>query len=1042
MDDDRIQDPSGVLNDFLNRVLDDIASGGLAPLDDYLAAFPGHDALIAGRYFAIAGETRSSVGPRGADGGALPSIGPYRILSQIGSGGMGAVFLAEQVAPIRRRVAVKAIREGMGSREILARFDAERQALAVLDHPNIAKVFDAGCSDDGRPYFVMELVHGSPIIAYCDAHRLPLRSRIELFIDVIDGVHHAHQRGIIHRDLKPSNVLVGEVDGRPAPKIIDFGIAKSIGASLGDATLLTHIGQFLGTPLYMSPEQARSGFVDIDVRADVYSLGVILYELVAGVPPLAPETFLGASLTEIEHRVVESVRPKLSTRLERLGPAIENAARERGMTPDALRRAVRGELEWISMKALEVDRSRRYASATDFAADLLRYLRGEPVLAGPPSLAYRTSKFVRRHRVAIGVLTAASILFVATIVTQLALERRGLRAASRSLIDSGRRALETRESRRDEFMAASGIWTHEHERLEDWEPIWRREREQELWLDLERRRAELSRYSGEALTSFYRAFERAPPGTPERREAYREIRRIHSPLGDTQRRDGSGILGDSGLPSEFFSILVGDQDYREIDREFDGPFPTRIESDPEGAEVFCFRYEFREGRLVPLPCAIESTERGEPTPRLVGEILLEVDRIWPRPIGPVAPFEAGDRLLRVDGHEVRTLRDLMRALESAPGGAVQVEHEREGVVLVSSWQPFTAPPNWNEIESARDALGVAFRGYPLEWNVASRLGTTPCEVVLPEGSYLIVFRAPGFVDARLPVVRPALTRERRDLETVRLLRASEIPPGFVYVPAGPFASGGDAAVHQSLPRSVSAVESFLMGRLEVSVGEYGEFLNAPENLERIDESGKAAPLDEWVIEAMRDFDDHFVQLVPESRREVGKLLYERDEDGRWIPTGQFGSEDWPVLAANVLAASEYARWLGSRHGGRWRFRLPTDLEWEKAARGVDGRYYVWGNYPVWSFARSARGTRGRGSSPCAVDSYPTDESVYGVRDLAGSASEPTTDVTEDEYRSVRGGNWYAVDHYFFRIANRNGSWPNASRKIDQGIRLVAELARE
>jgi serine/threonine-protein kinase len=293
------------------------------------------------------------------------------------------------------------------------------------------------------------------------------------------------------------------------------------------------------------------------------------------------------------------------------------------------------------------------------------------------------------------------------------------------------------------------------------------------------------------------------------------------------------------------------------------------------------------------------------------------------------------------------------------------------------------------------------------------------------------------------VVSPAPAAGASVLERVRLLREEDIPPGFVYVPGGAFASGGDAAVHESLPRSIARVGPFLMSRLEVTVREYTEFLNAPENLARIDPSGGAEPLDDWVRERLRSFGESLVQLVPESRPESRRrpedgLLFEK-RDGRWAPRANFASEDWPILAAGALAAAEYARWLTVRHGGRWRFRLPTDLEWEKAARGADERYYVWGNYPVWSFARSARGTRGSGSRPCEVDSYPTDESVYGVRDMAGSASEPTSDVTEDEYRSVRGGTWYAVDHYFFRIANRNGSWPVARWKIDQGIRLVAEL---
>jgi len=338
-------------------------------------------------------------------------IGPYRLLQQIGEGGFGAVFLAEQEKPVARKVALKIIKLGMDTRQVVARFEQERQALAILDHPHIARVIDAGATGTGRPYFVMELVQGSPIAEYCDKNQLTIEERLELFVQVCQAVQHAHGKGIIHRDIKPSNVLVTTQDGRPHSKVIDFGIAKATSAKLTDRTLFTEVDQVIGTLLYMSPEQAE-GSLDIDTRTDVYSLGVLLYELLTGSTPFWARALEDKMYSEIQRMVREVEPPKPSTRLHESRDTLVRIATNRRVEPKRLGTMLRGELDWIVMKALEKDRARRYESASGLASDIRRHLDGEAVVAAPPSTSYRFRKFVRRNRalVSAGAAVAAALL--------------------------------------------------------------------------------------------------------------------------------------------------------------------------------------------------------------------------------------------------------------------------------------------------------------------------------------------------------------------------------------------------------------------------------------------------------------------------------------------------------------------------------------------------------------------------------------------------------------------------------------------------------
>jgi serine/threonine protein kinase/Flp pilus assembly protein TadD len=379
-------------------------------------------------------------------------IGPYKLLEQIGEGGFGVVFMAEQQHPVRRKVALKVIKPGMDTRQVIARFEAERQALALMEHPNIARVLDAGTTEpaalasaetdalaraagsDGRPYFVMELVRGPSMTEYCDQNHLPIRERLNLFINVCQAVQHAHQKGIIHRDIKPSNVLVTLHDGKPVVKVIDFGIAKAMGQQLTEKTLFTNFAAMIGTPLYMSPEQAEMSGLDVDTRSDIYALGVLLYELLTGTTPFDKERLKTASFDEIRRIIREEEPPKPSTRMSQSSPhapredcvtpsgtasvtrsvtaTIETIATKRRSDPRKLSRLFRGELDWIVMKALEKDRNRRYETANAFAQDVQRYLRDEPVQACPPSVWYRFGKFARRNRIALSATVAALALFV------------------------------------------------------------------------------------------------------------------------------------------------------------------------------------------------------------------------------------------------------------------------------------------------------------------------------------------------------------------------------------------------------------------------------------------------------------------------------------------------------------------------------------------------------------------------------------------------------------------------------------------------------
>jgi serine/threonine protein kinase/lipoprotein NlpI len=384
-------------------------------------------------------------------------IGPYKLLEQIGEGGFGVVFMAEQHEPVRRKVALKILKPGMDTRQVVARFEAERQALALMDHPNIARVLDGGQTSSGRPYFVMDLVKGRPLTEYCDQAQLTPRERLELFAHLCQAVQHAHQKGIIHRDLKPSNVLVAVHDTTPVVKVIDFGVAKALGQELTDKTLFTGFAQMVGTPLYMSPEQAGQSGLDIDTRSDIYSLGVLLYELLTGTTPFDKNRLKEVGYDELRRIIREEEPPRPSTRISTLGVAATTVSTNRKSDPKRLSQLLRGELDWIVMKALEKDRNRRYETASALAADVQHCLNDEPVQACPPSAWYRLRKFARRNNAALVTVSMAAVALLLTVGSiGWAIRDQAAREAESKLVEKAR--LETVKGLvRDSYNAARAL---------------------------------------------------------------------------------------------------------------------------------------------------------------------------------------------------------------------------------------------------------------------------------------------------------------------------------------------------------------------------------------------------------------------------------------------------------------------------------------------------------------------------------------------------------------------------------------------------------
>jgi serine/threonine protein kinase/tetratricopeptide (TPR) repeat protein len=481
-----------------------------------------HEALGGFLELPLAGESAALNTPSDFERPGT-AIGPYKLLEQIGEGGFGVVYMAEQSQPVKRKVAVKVIKPGMDTRQVVARFEAERQALAMMGHPNIAKVHDAGATENCRPYFVMELVQGVPITEYCDECNLTTRQRLELFVTVCQAVQHAHQKGVIHRDIKPTNILVAMQDGRPTPKIIDFGVAKALGQRLTEHTLVTGFAQMIGTPTYMSPEQAELSPLGADTRSDIYSLGVLLYELLTGTIPLDKERLHAASYDELRRIIRDEEPPCPSARISTLDAKLATTIAERRRTdPGRLQQTVRGELDWIVMKCLEKDRNRRYDTASSLGRDIERYMRDEPVQACPPSAAYRLQKFARRNRVVLmsaGLVAAALVVGTAISISQAVRATHAESLATARLEEATAARASAEANAQNARLAVDDMYTQVAEK----------------WLAHQPQMESLQREFLEKALKFYTGFATATSNDPtirlETARAYRRIGEIQHRLG-------------------------------------------------------------------------------------------------------------------------------------------------------------------------------------------------------------------------------------------------------------------------------------------------------------------------------------------------------------------------------------------------------------------------------------------------------------------------------------------------------------------------------
>jgi serine/threonine protein kinase/formylglycine-generating enzyme required for sulfatase activity len=1033
-------------------------------------------------------------------GKVVKKLGEYRILRELGHGGMGVVYEAVQES-LGRHVALKVLPfHSLMDKSHLERFWREAKSAAMLHHPNIVPVFGVG-EHDGIHYYAMQFIRGKGLdkvieemqdlrsaavpfdaqgkggtieklgdtltsgflsdelelppdptlggsLADGDAVELPpprsagetalssvsaspsyCQSVARAGMQVAQALAYANSMGILHRDIKPSNLLL---DQQGTIWVTDFGLAKAEG---GDQ--ITQTGDILGTLAFMAPERFEGWS---DPRSDIFSLGLTLYELLT----------LRPAFEDIDRRRL-----------------IKKLTEEDPIRPRKIDRRVPVDLETIVMKAIAKDPHQRYQSAAQMADDLGRFLRQEPIQARPPSARYHLKLFVRRQR---RVLTAGGVVLLLSILgfgayswhrdakyirdsvdeasvkiqsedferaedilVQLERNHRDhpevlalARRLARGFLNRGKEHWKQFGLRKEQIRKLETAYQEKVSKKEPWAHVSERGEELKAWESLQKAHRETDERFQKAVSLFNKAL-----GVV--RADFKERGLVSRALEETNWNRYQAALSDEPvrLDPEYY--------WAQIEGLGIGTYKSGkvvLGSDPPGAQVYCFRYEEKEAHLVPIPF--------DPARGLQGKPFLEVERIWNQEL---SPLRAGDRLLQVGASEVQTEGDLARALKAAGSGeAVEITVLRAGKKELLRWTPFPGPKEEKpggapstRFVSSREQFGLTFSGYPLELAEGCRVGITqagsPLQLVLPRGSYLLVLRKEGHAEARFPVAMP----RRGDLvETVRLLKETEIPPGLIYIPAGPFFCGGDMKADQSLEPGEHRLEGFFMGRREITFGEYVEFLNERE----IDNKGKAPPATDFVkqrlAEARKPEDREKVRLLPFNDKD-NSVLVEKDSGGHWfVPQGRKYTSESPVLGLSQLAAIEYAHWREEKEGKRWSYRLPTDLEWEKAARGADRRFFVWGNYPVWSFCCSTRGKRG--SQLPAVESYPLDESVFGVRDLGGGVSEYTLDKIDEGFRFVsrRGGNTYDTDELWIHIASRNGIFPEFSA-VNTGFRLVAEL---
>ena len=845
-----MSDPDGknspaILNAFLKLYLEDQEAGQIRPLAEYQERFPGYEDQIAERYESLQGsgdtsafkaatldlpeqdeaETQAAPSPgkevdgAGADGGAQMSssqqplkIGPYRLMRPLGEGGMGIVYLAAQTEPIKRQVALKLVRSGLTSEEFLVRFEAERQAIALMNHINIAKVFDAGTTPDGNPYFAMEYAPGMPLKSYCEKEKLGLEKRLDLFLQICDGVRHAHQKGIIHRDLKPSNILVGNEGEKPVVKIIDFGVARSMDQRLTDKPLETEAGQMVGTPEYMSPEQAEMGPAGIDTRTDVYALGVILYELICGLLPFDSETLRGGGYTEMRWLICEVDPAEPSQRLAEFSGK-DKLCQAFGLTPASLERRLRGDLDWIAMQALDKDRSQRYQSAGELAEDIQRYLVHDPVLAGPPTLRYKLKKFSRKHRT--GILSIAALLLISTVIAiltwQAGIRKTRLQRAERSAgkLDQAKRHQENYLALSRKLQSDADAWELQNSRHQGWLPAWHPETITlfENRRDLTDTRSHLDTEFAAALRQLFEAGQEAPE---DEKALLDRIKKNTEEIYANRGRQGLRQR-DKLLPAASF--------IEEPPRNQSLSITVRTE--PAGAKVYLYRYVEHEFHLLALPF---HPQRDEPLPeeQLLDRAVLEFEAIHNTELysaqfqAGAGRFAPGDRFLTLGDKPIRSRTDLAGELgKLAPAESITAQVLRAGEKLSITWTPFPAagpekskallPQVARAIKPGKllniyHQLGFTFTGAPLPRGQENLLGSTPLDesssMNIPKGSYLLVLELEGRSPVRVPLVVPGSTAD------INVRIPKKVPAGFGYIPGGRFFAGGDEVPGQAEPRAV------------------------------------------------------------------------------------------------------------------------------------------------------------------------------------------------------------------------------------------------
>ncbi len=1071
------RDPDG---DELVRDLQDllawITSAEIAPARAALDATLQADATAPGEAPEAAPKTEGR------------TFGDFEIIAELGRGGMGIVYLARQLS-LERLVALKVLPFALRTDHVaVARFKQEIRALARCDHPNVVKVLSSGQAE-GTYYYAMEYIDGTDIASII--HRLkefassgtrvlreghfkaaaitPARpvakdhsdglphadkvapvpisldrgreinfSLASLMRDAARGVQHIHDHGIIHRDIKPQNIMVTRETLQPV--VMDLGLAKITGTS---ASLTVDKGTIVGTLRYMAPEQLQRNLLEVDARADVYALGAVLYELVCG------RCLFDGDTEERLSRQILFEKPR---------------------SPRAVNARVPTDLATVIEKATRKDPRERYASAAELSDDLDRFATGKAIAARPPSLAYFTRLFVRRHAAALAAGVTAIVLFLAVF---MGLRWHRIETEFSSALRGGTYAWERYHSLEDETVRVRREWSAAELKHETWEPVWERRDEIEAWHRVVDTQNRVENAYNDALLLFHRARTVEGLSSAKVLQAQEAIAVAYWERWQEAERQGTVAYGP-----DFFRGLLDALQVEIFREQLSGGGTIELATDPPGADVYLFRYSSVEERLVPLPFAPSRLPNGDLSRQedkavaqgFVSQPYLEIERILnPSPGGVAGPFKERDRLLRVRGQDVRTCGDLAATLkETAADAEVDIAVMREGTTVNLRWVPFPAglyparPDHMDKVELAPgrfiDApfqFGFAFAAYPLQFADACRIGMTQpgafLRLSLPRGSYLVVFRKAGHSDTRYPIAMPF---HRDAEETVRLPQLADVPKGFVYIPAGRFTFGGDHLASQSLPFGEERVREFAMSRFEVTISEYLEFLNDPALREHIDSAtgvGPAhadwQPLRERRIVAPRKEDGatDTLRLIPFISRSPGKeWLFSFDKAaGTWQIAESYrdgyGSAQFPLFGASMLMAYEYAHWLTKKCGGIWRFRLPTDMEWERAARGADRRIFVWGDYAVWSFCNCPAGTRERAVLK-PQEWYPIDESVFGVRNLAGAVCEPTAERTTGRYRYIaqRGGNWYTTENQYFRTANRNGILPE-EQSIEMGIRLVAEL---